>query len=133
MKPVLAWHLCFGTMELIKRLQLALIFIAFYACGTKMQKASITDFSGLIQPTSKTSVLAEDGYYVWGGSVTSGNDGKYYLYYMGNTGNGKAMENLNFTHRNKQRIGVAWANNPHGPWYINDKPFINVSTDENGI
>ncbi len=184
-------------MKQIKRLPVALIFIAVYGCGTKMKKAPITDFSELIQPASKTSVLAEDGYYVWGGSVIKGNDefyhmyysrwkhetyfngwvthseiahaiaerpegpfrfkdvallprgaefwdglcthnptvkefdGKYYLYYMGNTGNGKAMENLNFTHRNKQRIGVAWANNPNGPWYRNDKPFINVSPDGN--
>lgn len=58
-------------------------------------------------------------------------DGKYYLYYMGNTGDGKAMQNLNFVHRNNQRIGVAWADHPDGPWHRNDKPFVDVSADKN--
>lgn len=157
----------------------------------------IEDFSKLIQLVPKTSVLAEDGYYVWGGSAVKGKDnlyhifyarwkkehyftgwvthseiahgvskkpegpytfkdialpargaeywdglcthnptvkefdGKYYLYYMGNTGDGKAMQNLNFIHRNNQRIGVAWADTPNGPWHRNDTPLVDVSRDEN--
>jgi hypothetical protein len=58
-------------------------------------------------------------------------DGRYYLYYMGNTGDGKAMSSLNFIHRNNQRIGVAWAEDPNGPWQRKDKPLVDVSTDEN--
>ena len=37
--------------------------------------------------------------------------GKYYLYYMGNTGDGSF-----WSHRNNQRIGVAVADKPEGPW-----------------
>jgi predicted GH43/DUF377 family glycosyl hydrolase len=49
---------------------------------------------------------------------------KYYLYYMGNTGDGKAMKTLNWTHRNNQRVGVAVADSPDGPWTRFDKPVI---------
>ena len=57
-------------------------------------------------------------------------DGKYYLYYTGNTGDGKAMKKLNWTHRNNQRIGVAVADSPFGPWRRFDKPIIDVSADK---
>lgn len=57
-------------------------------------------------------------------------DGKYYLYYMGNTGDGRAMSSLNFIHRNNQRIGVAWADDPDGPWHRMDKPLVDVSEDD---
>jgi len=52
---------------------------------------------------------------------------KYYLYYMGNTGDGQAMKGLNWTHRNKQRIGVAVADSPAGPWVRSDKPLIDTT------
>ena len=60
--------------------------------------------------------------------------GKYYLYYMGNTGDGKVVgvpgkQRLNWTHRNNQRIGVAVADNPNGPWKRFDKPVLDVSSD----
>ncbi|WP_332368420.1 glycoside hydrolase family protein [Spirosoma telluris] len=56
-------------------------------------------------------------------------NGKYYLYYMGNTGDGKNMKTLNFVHRNNQRIGVAVADSPGGPWIRTDTPLIDVSPD----
>ena len=57
-------------------------------------------------------------------------DGKYYLYYMGTTGDGKNTEpKLNMNHRNSQRIGVAVAASPDGPWTRWDKPLIDVSSD----
>lgn len=56
-------------------------------------------------------------------------DGKYYLYYMGNTGDGKAQRGLNWIHRNNQRIGVAVADHPDGPWTRFDSPLIDVSSD----
>lgn len=181
----------------MKGLILICLVAFLFSCTDTKKTAPITDFSKLIQPVSKTSVLAEDGYYVWGGSVVKGNDGlyhmfyarwkhetyfsgwvthsevahavsekpegpfkfkdvalpvrgaefwdglcthnptvkefdgKYYLYYMGNTGDGQAMQNLNFTHRNNQRIGVAWAESPNGPWHRSDKPFVDVSEVEN--
>ena len=54
---------------------------------------------------------------------------KYYLYYMGNTGDGVAMKGLNWTHRNNQRIGVAVADSPNGPWTRLDRPVVDVSPD----
>ena len=53
-------------------------------------------------------------------------DGKYYLYYLGNTGDGVAMKGLNWTHRNNQRVGVAVADSPDGPWTRFDEPLIDV-------
>jgi hypothetical protein len=55
--------------------------------------------------------------------------GKYYIYYMGNTGDGQVTKSLNWVHRNNQRIGVAVADNPDGPWQRFDKPVIDVSAD----
>lgn len=51
-------------------------------------------------------------------------DGKFHLYYMGNTGDGKAMKTLNWSHRNNQRIGVAVADGPNGPWTRTKTPLI---------
>jgi predicted GH43/DUF377 family glycosyl hydrolase len=50
--------------------------------------------------------------------------GKYYLYYMGNTGDRQPGKPLNWTHRNRQRIGVAVADSPNGPWRRTDQPLI---------
>ncbi len=47
---------------------------------------------------------------------------KYYLYYMGNYGNGEW-----WNHRNHQRIGVAVANHPLGPWVRSEQPVIDTS------
>ncbi len=55
--------------------------------------------------------------------------GKFYLYYTGNTGDGKEMKTLNWVHRNNQRIGVAVADSPNGPWKRSDKPLLDVSAD----
>jgi hypothetical protein len=56
-------------------------------------------------------------------------NGRYYLYYMGTTGDGKVTKGLNFVHRNNQRIGVAWARDPNGPWTRSDHPLIDISKD----
>ncbi|MFI3248972.1 MAG: glycoside hydrolase family protein [Rikenellaceae bacterium] len=62
-------------------------------------------------------------------------DGKYYLYYMGNTGDGEVTckpderEVINWQHRNNQRIGVAVANSPYGPWTRFDEPLIDITDD----
>jgi predicted GH43/DUF377 family glycosyl hydrolase len=49
---------------------------------------------------------------------------KYYMYYMGNKGNGEF-----WNHRNNQRVGVAVADHPAGPWKRFDKPVIDVTPD----
>ncbi len=55
-------------------------------------------------------------------------DNKYYLYYTGNTGDNQVM-GFNWIHRNNQRIGVAVADNPNGPWKRFDKPVIDIGSD----
>ena len=49
-------------------------------------------------------------------------EGKYYLYYMGNYGNGEWWD-----YRNHQRIGVAVADHPAGPYTRFDKPLVDVT------
>ena len=85
--------------------------------------------------------LPERGEEFWDGLCTHNPTihrfgGKYYLYYMGNTGDSrhnpmpKPAPTLNWTHRNNQRIGVAVADSPYGPWRRADTPLIDVSQDE---
>lgn len=49
-------------------------------------------------------------------------DGKYYMYYMGNYGTGEY-----WSHRNHQRIGVAVADHPAGPWTRSAAPVLDVT------
>lgn len=51
-------------------------------------------------------------------------DGRYYLYYMGNTQDGAPTQASRWTQRNHQRIGVAVADRPDGPWQRFDRPLI---------
>lgn len=53
------------------------------------------------------------------------NDNKYYMYYMGTRGPGSWWD-----YRNNQRIGVAVAAHPAGPWERFDKPVLDVSSGE---
>ena len=53
-------------------------------------------------------------------------DGKYYLYYMGNHGDGQSYP----MHRNHQRIGLAIAENPAGPWKRLDAPIVDITDDK---
>ncbi|UII75355.1 glycoside hydrolase family protein [Flagellimonas sp. HMM57] len=62
----------------------------------------------------------------------------YYLYYMGNTGDGinystPTKGKLNWVHRNNQRIGVAVAKDPNGPWERMDVPLVDVGKDSTSI
>lgn len=50
--------------------------------------------------------------------------GRYYLYYTGNYGNGEFWD-----HRNHQRIGVAVADDPAGPWQRSDAPLLEPNPD----
>jgi len=78
--------------------------------------------------------LPARGREFWDGTTTHNpnilqKDGKYYLFYMGNTGDGTSYP----MHRNHQRIGVAVAENPEGPWKRFDKPIIDVSDDKSAF
>jgi len=74
----------------------------------------------------------------WDGHVTHNPtvhffDGSYYLYYMGNRGDREIFRGrgqLNWVHRNLQRIGVAMAEHPAGPWLRADVPVLDVHDDE---
>lgn len=57
-------------------------------------------------------------------------NGRFYLYYSGNYGDG-----IYRTHTANQRIGVAWAEHPMGPWTRFEKPLFESRTgffDESG-
>jgi len=76
--------------------------------------------------THRDLALPPRGTNFWDGSCTHNptvlrNGGKFSLYYMGNYGDGVVREPLNGEHRNPQRIGVAVAGSPNGPWQRFDK------------
>ncbi len=48
--------------------------------------------------------------------------GKIFLYYMGNYGDGSFWD-----HRNHQRIGVCWTEDPLGDWHFSDAPLLDVT------
>ena len=62
-------------------------------------------------------------------------DGRYYLYYMGLKATAEFRGEISmedpawFVYRNRQRIGVAVADSPHGPWTRLDEPMIETSPD----
>lgn len=79
-------------------------------------------------------VLPARGREFWDGTTTHNpdilqKDGKFYLFYMGNTGDGKSYP----MHRNNQRIGLAVADKLDGPWKRFDKPIIDVSGDKSAF
>jgi len=49
-------------------------------------------------------------------------EGRYYLYYTGNHGDGDW-----WTHRPHQRVGVAVADHPAGPWERFEEPLVDVA------
>ena len=87
--------------------------------------------------------LPARGNQYWDGEMTHNphiikNNNKYYLYYTGNKGSGywkttadtvkPKMTNPEWwINRNFQRIGVAVAETPFGPWKRFDKPLIDIS------
>jgi hypothetical protein len=79
-------------------------------------------------------VLPARGAKFWDGSSTHNPTivragESYYLYYMGNFGDGVRQRPLNWTHRNNQRIGVAMARSLDGPWERKSHPLIDVSPE----
>lgn len=85
-------------------------------------------------------VFSKRGVQFWDGICTHNPavlsyQGKYYLYYMGTTGNSvvnmpASMQDKNWwEYRNNQRIGVAVSTNLEGEWKRFDKPVLDVSKD----
>jgi hypothetical protein len=63
----------------------------------------------------------------WDGDVTHNPSvqrfgDRFYLYYNGNRGNGEWWD-----HRNHQRVGLAVADRPEGPWKRFDEPLLDVT------
>lgn len=71
---------------------------------------------------SRESSTAWDAHVFHNVTVKNYN-GKFYMYYMGNCGNDEW-----WNHRNHQRIGVAWADHPEGPWHRFSEPLIATTT-----
>ncbi|GJM63095.1 glycoside hydrolase family protein [Persicobacter diffluens] len=88
----------------------------------------------------KDVALPDRGEAYWDGLCTHNPtvhyfNGKYYLYYMGNTGDKKIVSvpgkpKLNWLHRNNQRIGVAVADSPNGPWKRFDQPVLDINHED---
>lgn len=55
---------------------------------------------------------------------------KFHLYYVGNHGDGSVGRSLNWNHRNNQRIGVAVADSPDGPWHRTGSPLVDTGADK---
>lgn len=75
--------------------------------------------------------LAPRGPDYWDGMVTHNPQvlrvgRKFYLFYMGNRGDGKSY----WVHRNQQRVGLASADSPAGPWKRLDRPIVDVNPDK---
>lgn len=95
------------------------------------------------------AALPARGVEYWDGHVTHNTcaieyEGKYYIYYTGNHGGDKwrsdravgdyagLWENPDhpwWVHRNNQRIGVAVAEHPAGPWRRFEEPLIDVGPE----
>ncbi|WP_211324155.1 glycoside hydrolase family protein [Echinicola strongylocentroti] len=83
--------------------------------------------------------LPDRGENYWDGSCTHNPTvykigEKYYLYYMGNKGDKEIVSTpgkpkINWVHRNNQRIGVAVADSPNGPWKRLDQPVLDIASD----
>ena len=77
----------------------------------------------------KRGTNAATGQKFWDADMTHNpycirKDGKWFLYYLGNYGDGTYNNHLNH-----DRIGVAIADHPAGPWTRLDQPIVDVSTN----
>ena len=91
-------------------------------------------FRGVVLPARGAGFW--DGHSVFNTCVIR-HDGKYYLYYTGNRGDAawardraiRANSEEWWRHRNSQRIGVAVADTPAGPWVRRDAPLLDVGPE----
>jgi hypothetical protein len=69
------------------------------------------DLSAMVQPIPQTHKFVDPGYYVWCGSVTKGEDRKFYMLYSR-----WPLEDGFFSWPVTSEIAVAASNNPGGPF-----------------
>jgi hypothetical protein len=110
--------------------------LGHYAWVTHSEVAHAVSDSPFGPWTHRDVTLPPRGTNYWDGSCTHNPTvlrigKKFYLYYMGNYGDGVVRLPLNWEHRNHQRIGVAVADSPDGPWQRFDKPVLDISSDTN--
>lgn len=103
--------------------------LGFNAWVTHSEVAHATSETPFGPFTHRDIALPARGRQFWDGLCTHNPTihrfgDRYYLYYMGNTGDGRNLPTLNWTHRNNQRIGVAVATSPDGPWTRSRQPLI---------
>ena len=106
---------------------------------SEIARATSKDLFGTFTPQGV--VFPERGGRFWDGHSTHNPTihkfgSKYYLYYVGNVCQdgtegclAGAPDSNQFTKDNNQRVGVAVADSPGGPWTRFDKPLIDVSDD----
>ncbi len=182
-----------GSFSVKKQIIWLLVCLAVFECPGSTTNPGDVHIGTLMQPVPKTSVFENDGFFVWGATMTQTDDGvchlfydrwpkpsidswltdseiayatadspsgpyrfkkvvfgkrspgfwdgvsvytpqilyanqRYYLYYVGNNGAGRATYNENGTLLT-QRIGVAVADDPSGPWSRTDSPLLDVSEE----
>jgi hypothetical protein len=109
----------------------------FNAWATHSEIARATAADPLGPYAHQGVVLPEREARHWDGLTTHNptvleHQGRYYLYYTGSTGDRRAAETpdtWNWMHRNSQRIGVAVAVHPAGPWTRRDIPLVDAGDD----
>lgn len=90
--------------------------------------------------TFRHAALPARGAQHWDGHVTHNpcvleHAGKFYLYYTGNHGPASwkpdtvPSKEAWWVHRNNQRVGVAVADHPAGPWKRSDRPLLDTGPD----
>jgi hypothetical protein len=109
----------------------------FNAWATHSEIARATATQPLGPYVHQEVVLAARDARHWDGMTTHNPtvitiDGRYFLYYTGSTGDRKpapTADTWNWLHRNSQRIGVAVAAQPCGPWLRRDLPLVDVAVN----
>jgi hypothetical protein len=118
--------------------------LGFDAWATHSEIAYATATSPAGPYTFRHVALPARGAKFWDGHVTHNpcaieHHGKFYLYYTGNHGPETWKPDMTpgqpdwWVHRNNQRIGVAVADHPAGPWKRMDKPLLDVPEFGQGI
>lgn len=82
----------------------------------------------------KRGLNPETGQKYWDADVTHNpnafvHQGKYYLFYTGQFGDGRNYP----AHRNRQRVGLAIADKPEGPWNRSPSPIVDISDDKSAF